>query len=321
MTTKKSWKDYLLSSGMPLEHAIHNLLEDLHTFEPSEFKYVRTNRDGFTETFSVDVHATCMDTKRNIFFDLFVECKYRHDSVKWVFSPCEFSEYFGADPLNMFNIIDCYDFNHEFNRTIIKNFVKTYPVCHRAIELMARDFSNKTIKQAVEQLRYAIISKWVKCFTERLDCSCDKIEYPDYTWNPLFALIPIVVTTAELWRISPYITIEDIKKADNIEKIATEANSLIYFEQSDNIIFNFMQKELEKLDIKEKERFIQSFINNNYDVRMVFNKVRIVPPSLFLIVKYENFKKEMEKLQELCKDQNLLRNPLDDLYNDEFLME
>ena len=63
--SKKSWKDHLLSSGVPLEYAVARIFEQLEIWRPGEFRYERKDPDGVPRVFSVDVHSSHIDSKRN----------------------------------------------------------------------------------------------------------------------------------------------------------------------------------------------------------------------------------------------------------------
>jgi hypothetical protein len=44
--TSKTWKDHLLSSGVPLEHTVAKALRSLGLMDVSEYKYVRSDEAG-----------------------------------------------------------------------------------------------------------------------------------------------------------------------------------------------------------------------------------------------------------------------------------
>ena len=63
---------------MPLEYSVIQTLEKLGIRVPREYKYERINETGVPTLFSIDVHATEIDALRNLWLELFIECKYRH---------------------------------------------------------------------------------------------------------------------------------------------------------------------------------------------------------------------------------------------------
>jgi hypothetical protein len=71
---EKTWKDGLLSSGVPLEYAVKLLIAELDVTAPAEFNYFRVNETGQTAEFSVDLHALMIEQKTFRFFaELFIE--------------------------------------------------------------------------------------------------------------------------------------------------------------------------------------------------------------------------------------------------------
>lgn len=68
MSTKsnKSWKDHLLSSGVPLEYSVRRIFEELGIHNPSEYRYVRKTAEGVSQIFSVDVHSKKIDVHRDL---------------------------------------------------------------------------------------------------------------------------------------------------------------------------------------------------------------------------------------------------------------
>lgn len=89
--SERIWKDHLLSSGTPLEYSVLRALADLGVIDPTEHRYQRVNEHGITTEFSIDVLDRDIDTVRNLWLEMFIECKYRHDSTRWVFTPVDYS--------------------------------------------------------------------------------------------------------------------------------------------------------------------------------------------------------------------------------------
>jgi len=104
--SKKSWKDHLLSSGLPLEHSVIRELKQHGFLSPREFQYERKNEHGVPTLFSVDVEATNILAERKIWLDLLIECKYRHDSTQWVFNPDEYDWRLGIEFYESFIALD-----------------------------------------------------------------------------------------------------------------------------------------------------------------------------------------------------------------------
>jgi hypothetical protein len=74
----KSWKDHLLSSGVPLEYSVIRIFEGLGIMNPGEYRYERKTDIGASQIFSVDVQATQYDVGRDLYIECLVECKLLH---------------------------------------------------------------------------------------------------------------------------------------------------------------------------------------------------------------------------------------------------
>ena len=84
----KDWKDILLKSSLPLEHLVSTLLEKHNIDSYGEFSYMRKNEKGYLSEHSIDIDATfSFDTQFFSPLNFLIECKYCHQSVKWLFSP------------------------------------------------------------------------------------------------------------------------------------------------------------------------------------------------------------------------------------------
>ena len=91
--------------------------------------------------------------------------------------------------------LDQYCLDRQLNRELIGDLRTQYPLCRKGIELLPRDANPKTIEQAVEQLRHAVVAKALDSLVHQVD---DLLGAP----TPLFVIVPIIVTTAELWRLA-----------------------------------------------------------------------------------------------------------------------
>ena len=72
MSNKKKWKDHFLSSGIPLEHSVSEVLKSRDFFAPREYVYERPNEVGLRTQFSVDVYACYVDIELNLLLEVFL---------------------------------------------------------------------------------------------------------------------------------------------------------------------------------------------------------------------------------------------------------
>jgi hypothetical protein len=226
--SKKTWKDHLLSSGVPLEYSVRQMFEELGIRDPGEYYYERKTPEGLSQIFSVDVHSTNIDVRRDLRIECLVECKYRHDGTRWVFMPREYGEMFGPDLADLFVTLDQCCIDRELDRRVLTRFEDKYPLCAKGIELLPEDANPKTIEQAIQQLRYAVVAKALDSIDDQL------FHDPTFMTIPIWVIIPIIVTTAELWRLRVGTKIEDVRNAKDITDIADAHDVLVLHQEPDH---------------------------------------------------------------------------------------
>lgn len=299
--SKKTWKDHLLSSGVPLEHSVIRILERLEV-RPCEYKYERINTEGLATIFSVDVYASDVDAKRNSWLELFVECKYRHDGTYWVFTPSSYNSFFGPTFRDVFVLLDAFDTERQIDTHLLNSFAEHYPLSSKAIELLPDGSNPKTIKQAINQLRYAVINK-------TLDGIVHQVEELLGSPTPIFVLVPIVVTTAQLWRLNPDVSIEDIRKAANLKDIATLLDLVVLHEEPDNLAKQHTKQLIGRgLNSEQKKKFelaLRKTKKQSFDFYLdVFSSCY---PSLFVIVNYLKFEEAMQNLPRFFRRDDFIK--------------
>jgi len=169
--SKKSWKDHLLSSGLPLEHSVIRELKQHGFLSPREFQYERKNEHGVPTLFSVDVEATNILAERKIWLDLLIECKYRHDSTLWVFNPDEYDWGLGIEFYESFIALDALTKPRRLDYMHLNKFADSYSLCARGIELIENDVNPKSIEHSIAQLAYAVPKKAVSALNYQASTS------------------------------------------------------------------------------------------------------------------------------------------------------
>lgn len=305
MTGKKSWKDHLLSSGLPLEQSVIQTLEQLGIEGPTEYKYERNNESGIPTLFSIDVHASqiyAVLKPQSLWLDIFCECKYRHDSVRWLFTPYEFGRWPSVQPQDIFITLDQLTGPKVVNTLCFSYFADNYKLCKKGIELLENDTNNKTIEQCIQQLRYGLINNSLDSIVHQVDKLLGPI-------SPIFILLPIIVTTAQLWRIRSGITIQDIREADELDQIGQKLNSLIIFEPPDKLFSQYTVTKLNqglsdsqksKIDRRMKKIGLHGY---NYFLSYFSSK----HPSFFVVVNYKHFDNTMKSILSFFNDPSLTK--------------
>ncbi len=230
MSSKTKWKDALLKSGLPLEHEVKTFLEQqkecLIRWEPS---YFRHDDSGIEKEFSYDLNAAYIKMPYSV--DFMVECKFRSEGVKWFFVP---EEYGGMEEIYQNSFMNAIDYFHQW--TWVWNQYMPYtqqlaPLCSKGIEIYPNgDNNSKSIRQAISQLSYALAGQMIEIIKDHID------EKYGIHFREIF--IPIIVTTAELFRFNENLTVEDIKKCDTPKAISTKHDILIVKRGNDLTLYN-----------------------------------------------------------------------------------
>jgi hypothetical protein len=288
----KSWKDYLLSSGLHLWHSVAQALDKLGIYNHKEFKYERTNEIGLPQVFSVDIFASHINLELQIWLELFVECKYRHEGVRWLFVPAKTELFFGPQLGDCFILLDELSSDREINRGVLDQFTSAYDFCGKGVELLSNDANPKAVEQSIQQLRFALVNSIVDGLNHQLHGSIPSER------TPIFVIVPIVVTTAELWRLNQDVSIESIREADVLEQVATQRDLLIMRQEPDIQLtrhaISVFEKNITAADQVLISERIKPVITRGYPG--LLHKYSHASPSQFVIIHFSKFEKAMKNL-------------------------
>ena len=73
-----------------------------------------------------------------VWLETLVECKYRHDGTRWVFTPREYDPIFGEDLNDLFVTLDQFCLDRQLNRELIGRFSNKVPVVRERDRTLAR---------------------------------------------------------------------------------------------------------------------------------------------------------------------------------------
>lgn len=211
----KTWKQSLLSSGLPLEYEVKRYLESKGCIADFEYSYLRPNETNIERQFSYDVDAAYI--KDEHFVTFMIECKYRHSSTQWVFTPETYGGTHELGANDFMHVIDhfvpnVFPFHGWFPRCLA-------PACSKGIELGTSGDNDKSINQAVAQLAYAFALK----IGDAIEHQVQRLLVRDV----IFYHVPIIVTTANLFRLREDASVGDIEAANVIEEVATAQSCLV----------------------------------------------------------------------------------------------
>jgi hypothetical protein len=278
------WKDLFLSSGIPLEYLIRDTLKEFDFDVPSEYHYFRRNEYGQELLFSIDIHATKLIEPQNLYLEFFIECKYRHDSVKWIFTP-EHYELLGPKFRDLFITLDQLNRKLKIEGNQINKFSSNYALCGKGIEVQTKSTNPEGIRKGISQLKHGLAHEIIDCLRHQL-----------YKWlgneENCFVLIPILLTSAEIWRLKDKSSLNDIKKANNINDVCEKLDIILYHEEPtpdlkkytfELFTKSFTQEEKSLLDKKLKD------ISSNKGYKWLETHFSNYYPSIFLIINHERF--------------------------------
>jgi hypothetical protein len=305
MSTKKTWKHHFLSSGIPLEYSVAEEFAELTNWQRGEFRYERKDEQGFTRVFSVDVHSTNLNlgSERNLRVETLVECKYRHDGTKWVFTPDEY-DFFEVEFDELFVTFEECCANRQLNRPVLNEVSNHYPLCAKGIELLADNSNPKTIQEAVQQLRYAVIARGLDAINHQITM----IKHPIIPNDPppIFVIFPIIVTTAELWRLKPGTTVEDVRSAEEITAVAESHDSLVLLHPPDNLDSRHTLECFASIPDSYRQQLNICIEQRGFDPQNFADVFASRVPALFIVIRYDKLRSVMTNLFELFAHEKIV---------------
>ncbi len=299
MSKDSKWKDFLLKSGLPLEYEIKEYLENNGFITNFEYTYLRENQENQITEFSYDIDATYAYPP--FFFELMIECKYRHNSTKWLFLP---EDYEGVDETNFTSFLH---FNDHFNKNG-RYPNSEYPfkfadLCSKGIEITTEGQNPKTIDQAMAQLSYAMAEKIISGMHHQTD------EILSKSFNgTIFFPIPIIITTSELYRLNENVSIEEIRGCNDITEIATKTNKLIIKNSTGVNLERFNYTKFKSFEEEVGKNILEQKLNTfNEDLDFVWSVIsKNYSPQCIVVLHYS---KENNGLEELVKYIKRFVNP------------
>lgn len=291
----KKWKDFLLKSSIPLEYEVKQLLDKYGCVSNYEFTYLRHDENEVVNEFSYDIDASYI--KGGHFFELMIECKYRDLSTNWIFIP---DNYGGMEEIEHYSFINPNDHFTQKNKFLRLDYEPLAPLCGKGIEINSNGQNPKTITQAINQLSYAMAEKVVSGMEHQIEKLLTTSEI-------IFYNIPIIVTTANLYRLKDDVTIKEIKNSNDINSISTKEDCLILKTPTGKHLENYNLQEflqfIGKYGQEELNKKLKSF---NEDIGFVCSVIaKNYCPSTIAIIQFtetnNGFKKLFEFLDEIVK--------------------
>lgn len=301
---KNAWKEHLLKSGLPLEFEVKKFLDSKGCISNVDYTYLRHNEHDLSTEFSYDIDSSYIQGDH--FMDLMIECKYRHESTKWVFLP---ETYRSIDDIDETDFMHKNDHFNEVNRTKVDFPVSFGPLCDKGIELTSDCSNPKSITQAISQLSYAMADKLISGIDHQVD-ELLRINFK----NTIFYSIPVIITTAKLYRIKEEIGIQAIKSAKDITEISTNEPYIVIKAKPGSDLTRYNREKLKGfILIKGEERFTERLNSFSKDLWFVISRIAENKcPNSIVVIHHDA---ENKGLNELFKFLDRVMNPDQEIFD------
>ena len=284
-----SWKDHLLKSGIPLEYEVKEYLCSRGCVGDFEFSYLRSDEHNIQKEFSYDIDLSYIQNEH--FVDLMIECKYRHESTNWIFLP---EKYNGIHDIFYTDFLHINDHFSQL-RSTSKNYypLQLSDLCNRGIEINTSGPDPHSISRAVAQLSYAFSQKIVSGMEHQVDKLLGG-------QDNIFYHIPIIVTTANLFRLKPDISISMIENCNTIGEIADEYDCLILKNQTSLDLETYNNKVFHDFSQRYGEKLLNRQLNSfNKSIQFVLSVIaKHSSPSCLVIVKHSKENVALNKMMD-----------------------
>jgi hypothetical protein len=217
------WKDHLLRSSLPLEHAVSEELARQKWMHWGQYAYRRNNETGVGVDFSVDVEATKefpKDLSNLAYLQVLLECKYASPGVRWVFLPYPRTAQLFSGVVSVFEeVANKRVTNHEE----LESFEENLPYCIRGVALSESGCDESAINRGQHQLGYAMPRLAADAFTSQLASTNDEDIHITFA-------CAIIVTTAPLFTLNEGVSVDQVLNATSLDSLANEQEALVLWD-------------------------------------------------------------------------------------------
>lgn len=221
--SEKKWKDALLKSSLPLEHAVATQLARLKWLVWGQFSFSRNNEAGTPVDFSIDLEASkeySSTTHWLANLEVLIECKYTSPGAKWLFLP--------YPPTAQVRGNAVHTFDQAANKLVsdsrsLDRLEDDVPYCIRGISIFENGADEIAIHRGTTQLRYAMPHLAGQALSSQATGKHDADVH-------VTIACAILVTTAPLFILNDDVTIDDVQNADSMDSLTTEVDSVILWD-------------------------------------------------------------------------------------------
>jgi hypothetical protein len=264
--TDARWKDSLLKSSIPLEHAVAEELARQKWYVWGQYAYARDNESGISVDFSVDLEASTQysrGSKWHSNLQVLIECKYASPGVKWVFLPYPSTAQLFS---GVVQVLDQAANKRVTNRSSFERLEDDLVYCIRGVSLYDSGFDENAIQRGTHQLRYAMPRLAAQTLVSQASDRHDE----DITVG--FACA-ILVTTAPLFTLKEGLTLDDVHRAESLNAVVTERESLVLWDSHAPDRLNYTRKLYEEAE----PSVFRSRLKSYAEVFVPTKKVKYLP--------------------------------------------
>jgi len=139
----------------------------------------------------------------------------------------------------------------------------------------------------------------------------DQLLYaPDPTTQrvPIWVIIPIIVTTAELWRLKVGITVEDVRGATDITAIADHHDVLVLWQEPDHQNKRDTRNKFKDTFNDEQQATLDGLLKQNGSgLPRFITQFTNRRPCMFIVISYKRLKVAMRNLHSFFGNDRLIK--------------
>jgi hypothetical protein len=248
-----------------------------------------------------------------VWLDMLFECKYHEEDRKWVFVAFEQPEDFSLRVSTENIFIDFpwakrlpeYGYHQKYRKKEYTElhgkfseeyFPKSLPVVHKGVEIYKNGFNPKSVTESIFQLLFAL----GKAIVTDIENLCDpEDEYKqaddDVTYFDGYlacVIIPIIVTTAQLYVLNESVTLEDVKDAKAMEDVAKPAKAIFYEQNAPLDLQDYIKK-----SFTIQDRLLKSGFFSTENIEELIVRYSQIDPRI-LIIGYDYLEETMKSLMD-----------------------
>lgn len=142
--------------------------------------------------------------------------------MSWVFLPETWESYEEIGAADILNGIDEFVETRNVVCHLANPPIELAPLVGKGVEFLNSEQNDKTLMQATSQLSYSFVENHIDVMAMQVD------NHPRAMGNTIYFRVPIIVTTAKLYRLKQNLRIQNVKSSGEINDVADPHDILVY---------------------------------------------------------------------------------------------